>query len=127
MKDAFIARSGAVGQKNWTLEWLNARSYKSSGPEGGLVNGENDLGLAARLYSLCLRVLRQICRQEQYNSSSRNSISKPKEELGKLYLWGQAFRDGKLDRALEYSDEVRGNVLELLGHIGRLLLRGKIY
>ena len=124
---SIIARSGADGQKNRTLEWLNARSHQSTGPEGSLVNSENDQGLAARLYSLCLRVLRQICGQAQYRSSSRNSTSKPKEELGKLYLWGQAFRDGKLDRALDYSDEVRGNVLELLGHIGRLLLRGKIY
>ena len=49
-----------------------------------------------------------------------------KDELGKLYLWGQAFGDDKLDRALEYSDEVRGNVLESLGDIGRLLLRGII-
>ena len=84
------------------------------------------MGIAARLYSLCLHVLRQVCRQDERGSSSGNSTSMLNEELGKLYLWGQAFGDGKLDRALEYSDEVRSSVLESLADIGRLLLRGMI-
>lgn len=125
MKDVVKAVSDANNEKNRTREWLDAHSDTSPDLAGGLANSEDDQGIAARLYSLCLRVLRQMCRQEQYQSSSGNSISMLKEELGKLYLWGEAFRDGKLDRALEYSDEVRSNVLESLGDIGRLLLRGK--
>ena len=119
MNDPLIATSRVIGKDDRTQAWLNAHSYTST-------NTKNDLGIAARLYSLCLHVLRQVCRQGERGSSSGNGTYMLKEELGKLYLWGQAFGDGKLDRALEYSDEVRGNVLESLGDIGRLLLRGKI-
>ena len=120
-------QTDTVAEKNWTQEWLNTYSRTSLAPEGGLANGEEDPGIATRLYTLCLYVLRQICRQEQCKSLSANGISTLKEELGKLYLWGEAFKNGKLDRALEYSDEVRDTVLESLGDIGRILLRGKVY
>lgn len=125
MTDAVKTISDADSEQNRTQEWLDAHSDPSPDLRGGLVNSEDDQGIAARLYSLCLGVLRQMCRQEQYKSSSGDSMSILKEEVAKLYLWGEAFRDGKLDRALEYSDEVRSNVLESLGDIGRLLLRGK--
>ena len=120
MKDPLIATSRVIDKDDRTRAWLNAHPHISA-------NTKNDLGIAARLYSLCLHVLRQVCRQGKRGSSSENGTSMLKDELGKLYLWGQAFGDDKLDRALEYSDEVRGNVLESLGDIGRLLLRGIIF
>ncbi len=54
-------------------------------------------------------------------------MSALKEEFGKLYLWGEAFRNGKLDRALQYSDDVLVNVLDSLGDIGELLLHGMVH
>lgn len=48
-----------------------------------------------------------------------------REELTKLYLWGESFGPGELDIALEYSDDTRYSVLDTLGDVGRLLLRGK--
>ena len=119
MTDPLIGNSRVIGKDDRTQAWLNAHPYISA-------NTNDDLGIAARLYSLCLLVLRQICRQGERGSSTGNGSTMLKEELGKLYLWGQAFGDGKLDRALEYSDEVRSNILESLGDIGGLLLRGKI-
>ena len=119
MKDPLIATSRVIDKDDRTRAWLNAHPYTPA-------NTKNDLGIAARLYSLCLHVLRQVCCQRERGSASGNGTSMLKEELGKLYLWGQAFGDDKLDRALEYSDEVRGNVLESLEDIARLLLRGII-
>ena len=119
MNDPLIVTNRVIGKDDRTQAWLHANPYISA-------NTKDDLGIAARLYSLCLHVLRQLCRQGERGSSCGNGTSMLKEELGKLYLWGQAFEDGKLDRALEYSDKVRSNVLESLGDIGGLLLRGKI-
>lgn len=109
-------------------DWLYGQSYASPEPkETSSDNNDSHQGFAARLYSLCLRLLRYLCQQDQNDSSKRHRVSSLKEELGKLYLWGEAFGNGKLDRALEYSDDVRGNVLESLRDIAKLLLRGIIY
>ena len=47
------------------------------------------------------------------------------EDYHKLYLWGEVFDTGELDKALEQSDDLRDSVVDLLGTIGHLLLRGE--
>ena len=54
----------------------------------------------------------------------RNEV---KAAPGRLYLWGEPFGVGDLDKALSQSYELRENVLERLGHIGELVLRGKAF
>ena len=83
-------------------------------------NDDEEQDFAARLYSVCLHLLRVLCRK-------RPTVSALKEELGKLYLWGEAFKNGKLDQALQYSDDVLVNVLDSLGEIGELLLTGMVH
>lgn len=125
MDDTLTSVSSANGQRDRTQEWLDGHLYSSSGfSETSDDNDDEDQDLATRLYSLCLRLLLFLCRREQNLPSKSHNVSDLKEELGKLYLWGEAFRSGKLDRALEYSDDVRGNVLDSLGDIGEILLRG---
>ena len=127
MDDALRSIRSANRQANWTQEWLDGHPYASPGPNETLGDSDiHDQGFAARLYSLCLRLLRYVCRQEKNISSERHGVSSLKEELGKLYLWGEAFGNGKLDRALDYSDDVRNNVLDSLRDIAKLLLRGMI-
>ena len=126
MANTLTSVSRANGQRDRTQEWLDGRS--SSAFDKTLKHDDDeDQNFAARLYSLCLHLLLSLCQREQNIPSKRQKVSNLKEELGKLYLWGEAFRSGKLDRALEYSDDVRANVLDSLGDIGKILLRGMIH
>lgn len=130
MEDALTSIRSAGRRRNWMQDWLHGQPYASPEPNETLSDNndnDNDPGFAARLYSLCLRLLRYLCQQEQNISSKRHRVSSLKEELGRLYLWGEAFGNGKLDRALEYSDDVRDNVLDSLKDIAKLLLRGIIH
>ncbi|KAL3418590.1 hypothetical protein PVAG01_10306 [Phlyctema vagabunda] len=45
-----------------------------------------------------------------------------KRSLGKLFLWGDSFRDGKLDNVLDESDNLKGAVVASLVGIGKVLL-----
>ncbi|KAL9118833.1 MAG: hypothetical protein Q9187_004614 [Circinaria calcarea] len=45
-----------------------------------------------------------------------------KEQLGRLYLWGRGFEDGKLAYVLAQSDKLRDNVLGLLLGTSQLLI-----
>ena len=104
-----------------TKEWLESSSSNLLTIDGQSAYGKDEAGLAAQLYSLCRRVLGDLCSQKQDLPSTRPL----REELTKLYLWGQSFGPGELDIALEHSDDARYIVLDALGEIGRSLLRGK--
>lgn len=128
MDDTLTLVSSANDQRDRTQEWLDGNRYSSSGLNETLnANDSEDQDFATRLYSLCLHLLLFLCQREQNVPSKKSKAANLKEELGKLYLWGEAFRSGKLDRALEYSNDVRGNVLDSLGGIGKILLRGMIF
>ena len=113
-----VKRNGDDGR---ILQWLDTH------PSGPAINGvapadsEDDQGFVDRLYQLCLHALKRFYRQHQPSS---NLV---RECLGRLYLWGEAFGVGGLDKALRQSDELRDSVLERLGHIGKLLLRSKSF
>ena len=127
MDEILTSISSTTGQTNRTQEWLDNHACCSSYPiEFPDDKDDQEQDFATRLYSLCLRLLLFLCQQEHTVPAKSYGVPQLKEELGKLYLWGEAFRHGKLDRALEYSDDVRGNVLDSLGSIGKILLRGMI-
>ena len=91
-------------------------------PKSATVNGEqysveHSEGFASRLYNSCRTVFQGAC--------TRLCIG-AREELAKLYLWGQNFGPTELDAALEYSDDAHSVVLDALGCIGRLLLNGEL-
>ena len=117
--------NGGRGRSNYILQWLDAHT---SGPIANYeipAGGEENQSSADRLYQVCLRALQDCHHQErdQRRSSSRSIALR--ECLGRFYLWGEPFGAGELDIALRQSDELRDNVLERLGHIGKLLLRSK--
>ena len=122
-----VRQRGGDGCSDYLLRWLD------TGASGPITNaetpagGEDDQGFAARLYQLCLHQLQAFYRQEREKHSSKSGSNVLRECLGRLYLWGEPFGVGELDRALEQSNELRDNVLERLGHIGKLLLRGKLF
>lgn len=120
-----IHKHGGDGRSEYLLQWLDADASGPIANDGTPAGGEDNQNLAARLYQLCLRALQDFYRRERDKPSSRSRSIVLRECLGRLYLWGEPFGVGELDRALEQSDELRDDVLERLGHIGNLLLRGK--
>jgi hypothetical protein len=73
---------------------------------------------AWQLYGGCLNLFAYLCRSHE---EDKNAMLR--EELMRLYLWGEGFSDGRLDKSLKCSDELRRTVLELLCSIGRWLIR----
>lgn len=124
MRDS-LYKNGGDGRSDYLLHWLDADTSDSTANDEFSAGDEDEQGFAARLYQACLRALQDIYRQERFKGSSRSRSSVLRESLGRFYLWGEPFGVGELDRALEQSDELRDDVLERLGHIGKLLLRGK--
>ena len=124
----------ASGRADYTQKWLNAKDLTpiAVDDESGCTaadvepdHNEHNQGLATRLYQLSRQGLQQLCRQEEYIPRLNLSQSALKEELGRLYLWGEAFENGKLDKALEQSEDLRDTVLEFLCAIGDIIVRGK--
>lgn len=115
-----------MSKKIYTQNWLESSPSDPATTDGERLHDEDEEGFAAQLYSLCRIVLGGFCSQEHGSSSRRLQSVLLREELAKLYLWGQSFAPGELDTAVDYSDDVRYLVLDALGDIGRSLLRGKI-
>ena len=112
------------GRSNYMLQWLDAHAYGPIANDAPPVDGEDEQEFVGRLYGLCLQELQDFHRRQRNISKSRSNVLR--ECLGKLYLWGEPFGSGDLDKALGQSDELRDHVLERLVHIGELLLRSKL-
>lgn len=106
-----------VKQEHLTQEWVE--SHKSLALDEATVGA--DCGLASRLYLLCQSTLRQFYLAGRH-TLSREERACLREELGKFYLWGEAFAEGQLDKALEYSEDVQREVLDSLGSVGTTLV-----
>ena len=121
-----IERDVSVSANKYMLHWL----YDGPSQSENLVEipgeHENDVGLSTRLYRLCLDVLRHVLCRERFKGRPKHNSTALEICLGKLYLWGDEFRIGDLDQALDQSDDLKGCVLEQLVYVGELLIRGKL-
>ena len=86
---------------------------------------DREEGFASQFYGTCLQGFKQLCRQELEGYAPGTQSYLLREELGKLYLWGESFSPGELDKALDEFEEIRDNVLDLLVNLGELVIRGK--
>ena len=86
---------------------------------------DREEGFASQFYSTCLQGFKQLCRQELEGYARGAQSYLLREELGKLYLWGESFNPGELDKALDEYEDLRDNVLDLLVNLGELVIRGK--
>ena len=112
------------GRNDYMQQWLDAHASAPIANDVPSRDTKDKEGFVGRLYGLCLRELRDFHHQQRGISKSRSNVLR--ECLGRLYLWGEPFGSGDLDKALGQSDELRDNVLESLVHIGKLLLRSKL-
>ena len=110
----------------YMLHWLHDGPSQTENIETAPSEDEDEAGLAARLYRACLHVMRYVHRRECSKSSPQLGTTSLENCLSKLFLWGDEFGVGDLDKALDQSDELRESVLEQLLCVGGLLLRGKL-
>jgi hypothetical protein len=54
--------------------------------------------------------------------TSRKDVAALKTALGNFYLWGDGLRDGRLERVLEDSDDLKETVISILTGIGWLII-----
>ena len=93
------------------------------------VEGDGDeLGFVERLFRTCLHLFEEIWLELSALSPSPRCTRDGYlvEGLGKFYLWGESFKEGTLDNALEQSEELREDVLKLICRIGSILTRSKL-
>ena len=112
----------ASSRTDYTQEWLNAESTTKIAPNKESGHIEPDEGLATRLYLLSREGLQRLCRRRESNSWQSSWLA----TLGKLHLWGESLENGRFDKALDQSEDLRVTVLELLCGIGNMVMRGKI-
>lgn len=129
MTSAFTAPKRSEGRGPYLQEWLkgNAENVTTSGgrevPTGKCLDVDS---FAFRLYTHCLRVIQRFCRrcldQDADSPLSNTDLQSLKEEVEKLFLWGESFGNGKLGKALNLSEDLRDNVVEILGDVGKLVV-----
>ena len=126
--DAAISVNDGDDHKALMQQWIDTHESTSvdyARTRAGERGIECEEGFVSRFYGTCLQEFRHLCRQGQrgYAPGPRSYLLK--EELGKLYLWGEMFGPGELDKALSVSEELRDSVLDLLVNLGELVLCGK--
>jgi len=85
-------------------------------------SGESEEGFASSLYKSCMKVFQELYKQACRSSSlSPQEQHRLKEDLGKLFLWGDGFGYKMLDRILEQSLDLRDTVLGFIAGIGKAL------
>jgi hypothetical protein len=82
-------------------------------------------GFAALLCTKCLDFASVSLRKSSPHHTQNGQTSLVGEELGRLYLWAQGFDRGDLEVILRESKELEDTVLESLGGVGEVLVRGE--
>lgn len=110
-------------QREETQQWIDTNSRYQAGDPGSAASQESDQTLITCLYTRCLNILRLLRRSAQRICVPDLRASLIREEHEVLYLWGENLGGGKLDNALEQSDDLRADVLGLLVQIGKSALQ----
>jgi hypothetical protein len=87
--------------------------------------GTHPADIGKQLYSDCLALFSALSQRQASRLSQRDNESFT-EELGKFFLWGEGFRNGKLDMILTTSPYLRVTVLRFLASVGDILTNSKL-
>jgi hypothetical protein len=79
--------------------------------------------LVRLLYEGCIDLFQQLLEESSKSSCplSEKERRHLKEDLGRLFLWGDGYGDKMLDRILEQSLDLRNTVLGFISGIGKVL------
>jgi hypothetical protein len=110
-----------TGKSGEVVEWIDGATIHRSGDvqEDGAASG-----FAWTLYELDLKLLTKLLPilSNDFHRISRTDVRNLKKSLGDLFLWGDGFRDGGLEKVVEESDDLEGTLVSSLVRIGRLLI-----
>lgn len=79
--------------------------------------------IADDLYLDCLSLLKALSRDHGHDGMIDKVLFR--EQLGRFYLWGQDFQDGKLDFLINRSPELRNTVLRFLVTLANITIKSK--
>ena len=85
-------------------------------------SADDGVNAAATLYGECLEYFTTLS-QSDLMSFGQNERKLFKRDLGRLFLWGEDFQDGKLEVILRHSTDLNSTVLRLLVALGRALVK----
>jgi len=112
-------------RKNLTLEeWIDGTTIQKSGDDPC---DDGNTGFAWNLYDHVFKLLSALVplASENVGWLSKKDTRCLKEFLGYLFLWGDGFRDGRLEIVLEESDDLKESVVGLLMTVGTVLISSK--
>ena len=106
-------------------EWIDGATIQ------GDCDNENgtaavEAGFAWNLYDYSLKLLSIIIPLNGSRASKKDARCL-KELLGKLFLWGDGFGDGRLESVLDESDDLKESVMSQLTGIGNTLISSESY
>jgi hypothetical protein len=106
-------------------EWIDGATIQKV--DAGDCDGEEDTetGFAWALYTQILKLLSILVPLESPKLPKKDERSL-KGSVGKLFLWGDAFRDGKLESILNASDDLNETAVGLLAGIGNIITTSKL-
>ena len=93
----------------------------TSGP-----SADDKVNATASLYRDCLAYFTTLS-QSDLISSDQEERKTFKKELGRLFLWGEDFQDGKLQDILRYSTDLNNTVLRLLVAVSEALVKSNAW
>lgn len=80
---------------------------------------------AASLYRDCLAYFTTLS-QSGFIGSDQRERKLFKRDLGRLFLWGEDFQDGKLQTIFRNSTDLRNTVLRLLVALSKALVKSNV-
>jgi hypothetical protein len=109
------------GKSGKVVEWIDGATIHRSGDarEDGAASG-----FAWTLYDLDLKILTELVPilLNGFLTTSRKDVKALKQSLGDLFLWGDGFRDGRLEKVVEESEDLEETLVSSLVGLGKLLV-----
>lgn len=107
-------------------EWIDGTSIQRTPAEDvGEENAGPNIGFAWNLYQQTLNLFAKLLPLIPGGNNRRQPKIVLKETLGKFFLWGDGFSDGRLEAVLEESEDLKASIISELAAIGRILISGK--
>jgi hypothetical protein len=110
-------------------DWLHSSSALLTGGEADAQPNIESLGIAEDLCSTVLECFQNFW----YGVRSLKVLAQSgrrcriKKDLEAFTVWCHGFRHGRLDKALDYSEPLKVEVLTILSDMAKLLLRSKYH
>ena len=108
-------------------EWIDGATIHKAGAGDAAATETHQEGFAWNLYEHDLLLFAQIvplASQLPQRVSTKQARSL-KGLLGDFFLWGDSFRDGRLQSVLEESDDLKNTVISSLATLGRVLISSR--